>query len=342
MNSTRTLVVVTTLLSFVVVSRSQVQSPSPLIVREIPEDAWVPIYFESIDQLTKRMGIPALRTWTPPANDIELRIWRGFGFNRDISGYIVRFAHDKWSAFAVIGRNYTAREYTASGELIEPDGKVEIKPLEAKAGWSSTWDNLVAHGVLSLKDFYDLPPSDYSIFDGDSYMIEVLYQNRYRCYLYPNSTHFDNPECREFEYMLGIFRRDVFGIPFQPTLRQFLSAQEVQQLRAELARLPYPLALERFEDALSIRLRDRDLRSNGSEVVESNIHLIRWPLTPRHDPIGHHLLVARARKDPKVGRVPEVTVLSAHVAFFDRASGMEESLRDSAEPTAPASSASKD
>src|SRR5215475_3616003 len=45
----------------------------------IPKETWEPIFFEAIDLRTARAGIPKLRTLSLSNNDIEVRVWAGFG-----------------------------------------------------------------------------------------------------------------------------------------------------------------------------------------------------------------------------------------------------------------------
>ena len=45
----------------------------------VPKDIWEPIFFQAIDERAKRGRLRSLRLGALPGDDLEVRVWHGFG-----------------------------------------------------------------------------------------------------------------------------------------------------------------------------------------------------------------------------------------------------------------------
>ena len=174
--------------------------PTPVIVKEqsievvvsdIPKETWEPIYHQSIQEIGRSVGIRPLRTQQIADNDIEVRIWMGFGITQ-LRGFVLKRTGAKWSAF----------------HIGSPVGSSSIKdkmsPLSTpKSGWKSAWDSMLQQDILTLPDAAGINcESMYD--DGFSYVVEILKGKNYRTYMYDNpSEKFDN-RCSQADKILAI------------------------------------------------------------------------------------------------------------------------------------------
>jgi hypothetical protein len=271
-------------------------------VREIPDARWVDIFFASIDRLTAAANVTPLREIAPSADHLEARFWFGFGLGGE-QGVIVRRDATGWS-----------------GMLLDEDLRsrtVQTKPVYPRSNWESAWDALEGARLLTLPDFRTLPQSGYIVSDGSCGVVEVFAAGAYRTYMYPNSWHFDNPECLDFEALVSVLRREFLGEDEKPPLRIFLSATEIATLRKAVGSFDYPLQKKAFLKGLPLDLIERGLGSNGASG-EGGIWTTEWPLTSRIDPKGYYVLVGYLEGDPMFDREKSESLRGAEVRFRDR------------------------
>src|SRR5215211_3525192 len=76
---------------------------------EIPDSKWVQIFFEtqglgskSINELTKEANLINLRSVVLPDNDLEVRVWVGFGVH-GVDGLILRRSANHWTGIHLHG-----------------------------------------------------------------------------------------------------------------------------------------------------------------------------------------------------------------------------------------------
>jgi hypothetical protein len=269
--------------------------------REIPKDSWVATYFGEIDRATTALGLTTLRTATLPADAIEARFWVGFGLT-GMRGYILQRKNGAWSGLTVMGAQFR-----------EP---ATATPVTRDVPWEATWTALRAKRLLTLPDFSTLPQSGYSVTDGSSFVVEVYAEGKYRTYLYPNSSAFDNPECREAEALHALAVGALTGRSIPLKERKFLQPDEVQRLSATLGNLTYPIAREAFLAALPVDLKARDLVPSGS-TSRDGLTWIEWPLTPRTTPEGSYFLRATLARQPNLIHPDEKTLSHAVVVYHN-------------------------
>src|SRR2546426_579353 len=96
--------------------------------RELTVNRWERIFFQPINKTTETANLLPLRETPVNANDMEIRIWRGFGLG-PFEALILKRSSAEWSAVHIVSDAY------------EPEGKTSISQLKTpKGGWNSFWN----------------------------------------------------------------------------------------------------------------------------------------------------------------------------------------------------------
>jgi hypothetical protein len=163
----------------------------------IPKTAWEPIFFKSIDRRARIAHLPSLRT-ALPNDDLELRVWHGFGLT-ELEGFVLRRRSGNWTAVHLDGVSESSKR-NSQRHLPTP-----------KSGWDQCWQKLVAMGILTLPDATEIQCS-ILIPDGMSYVVEINHEFTYRTYMYGNPTY---AKCIHAKRMIDIgnFIAEEFGVP---------------------------------------------------------------------------------------------------------------------------------
>jgi hypothetical protein len=282
-------------------------------IREIPNDGWVKIFFETIDRLATEAGENSLREATLPSDWIELRVWFGFGLT-GTNSFIVRRQANKWSAFE-LRENWREKQ-------------VERREIRPPAKWESAWTSVCEAGLLTLPDFSTLPPDGVSVNDGSCVVIETLVEGRYRAIMYPNSFAHDHVEARKMESIVAQIRREYLGHEVKLRQRSFLADSEILQLVKTMDAVQFPVSVGDFIKGLPFDLNARDLGSDGT-ASEDRLVFKEWPLTTLVDQRGYFVLMAVLdSNDPFKDREGLERVRSAGVYFRNWVYGR----RDKVEP----------
>jgi hypothetical protein len=166
----------------------------------VPHASWEPIFFRAINTAANLSGQTNLRTTQLPEDDVEVRIWWGFGLS-PLEGVTLRRSSGQWSGIHVKGDDYYELTGVDRTQLSDP-----------KSGWQTIWPRMLEAGVLSLPDPSEIN-CDEAIVDGVSYVVETNANNTYRTYSYPVS---DPPKCKEVTSMLEI--ADIMFEEFGPQI----------------------------------------------------------------------------------------------------------------------------
>ena len=169
---------------------------------DTPKVTWEPIFFEAIDERAKLSNLKNLRA-PLPNDDLEVRIWHGFGLTA-LEGFVLQRAAGQWSAIHLDG---------ITRKVASPDSKRALQ--EPKSGWDATWQRLHDAGILNLPDATAIGCSA-MINDGMSYVVEYNYEGTYRTYLYDNP---DYAKCNEAKRMIqiGNLIAEEFALPEMAT-----------------------------------------------------------------------------------------------------------------------------
>ena len=136
---------------------------------ELPDSHWEQIFFKTINKTTELGGLDELRKTKLNGDDIEVRVWRGFGLG-DLEGVILKHTNNQWKAFHVKADDYAEPQQAEVKELNPP-----------KSGWESFWKNLNEQGLLTLRDPSETNCEDGGI-DGTGYVVEINQNKIYRTY----------------------------------------------------------------------------------------------------------------------------------------------------------------
>ena len=164
----------------------------------IPTDVWEPIFFESINERAGVARLANLRTVSLPKDDLEVRVWVGFGLTA-LEGLVLKRAKGQWSATHLEGIHRRL-----------PEGEYQKLLQAPESGWEAVWRRLVGAGVLTLPDAAAAGCSA-GVNDGMSYVVEVNKDRVYRTYMYDNPNH---AKCDEAKRMLkvGEIIAEEFGV----------------------------------------------------------------------------------------------------------------------------------
>jgi len=168
----------------------------------VPKAGWEQIFFEAINERTRIANLRSLRV-ALPKDDLELRVWNGFGLTA-LEGFVLQRRGGKWSAVHLEGihSGLPKREYQK--QLSEP-----------KSGWDNAWRKLMEMGITTLPDAEAIGCSP-SVLDGMSYVVELNNERTYRTYLYDNPSY---AKCEQAKRMISIgnFIAAEFGVPEMAT-----------------------------------------------------------------------------------------------------------------------------
>lgn len=154
---------------------------------------WEDIYFEEIIEREKVSNLKRLKSKVLPEDDLEVRVWSGFGITV-LQGFILKRNSGVWSA---VDLDWEVSENRKSMRDLKP---VDKKLDAPKSGWDAAWQRLVDAEILTLPAAEKIDCSG-NTDDGFSYVVEYKLQNKYRTYMY------DNPEyakCDEAKQMVKI------------------------------------------------------------------------------------------------------------------------------------------
>jgi hypothetical protein len=216
---------------------------SPPVEVVLPKSGWARIFFNLIDRVTEKAAISELRKESLPADDIEIRIWRGFGLS-NLEGIVLKRTDNRWSATHLKADNYNL-----------PVENVEVIPLgEPNSGWESFWKQINDKRLLDLPDPSEIN-CEVSMIDGTGHVVEINRNRVYRTFRY----HTANNKCAEARQMSEI--GELIGVEFD-TGREQCKTTEWFACAALHKRVSTNSNQPRF-----INLGGSNFKSSGSEPV---------------------------------------------------------------------------
>jgi len=171
------------------------QSPKPEPVKSqtsqfksiVPDASWERISFQSINERASLANLSTLRMELKK-DDLELRIWNGFGLTA-LEGFVLRRNAGQWSAIHLDGIHPKLPREKHQKDLPAP-----------KSGWNEFWRKLVEMGIFTLPDAYEIGCSTFML-DGMSYVVEINHEFTYRTYMYDNPSY---AKCEQARRMISI------------------------------------------------------------------------------------------------------------------------------------------
>ncbi len=169
----------------------------------LPDEPWVEIFYEAIDDATLAAGHPRLREQPLEPGARELRLWVGFGLRRrqqylrltiapedsDTCPKIVGEPHAWWHEAAGEACGQAARQIATEVACGPPGwgehhGACPLK-LASAPDWVTTYERLLEHRVWELPGSAH-HPEHVRATDGTSLVVELREGDRFRAYEYGN------------------------------------------------------------------------------------------------------------------------------------------------------------
>lgn len=166
---------------------------------EIPDAPWEAAFFAQLEQRTKAVNLPGLRTVVLPERDLEVRFW--YDRFEIINGVVIRRTGQHWSAYWI----YQDEDHLPSS--------AQMATLHSpKSGWDSFWKNLLETGILTLPDSPRAHCHNEAL-DGIGYIVETNVDRKYRTYRYGNPQWM---KCSEAKQMIELEKMiaDEFRLPW--------------------------------------------------------------------------------------------------------------------------------
>ena len=160
-------------------SESQEQEKAPpnvgqteIQLKPLTGDRSEPLFPETINERAEAANLPPLKSKDLNGNNLEFRVWVGFGM-KPLEGFVIKRADGRWEGMFLESMNATTKPPYVR-ELSSP-----------KSGWNQLWSLPVDSSLLSLPDSSQLK-DEIGIRDGTSYVVEVKKDGIYRTYAYLN------------------------------------------------------------------------------------------------------------------------------------------------------------
>ena len=152
----------------------RVSMPANNTVTPNPESGVEAILQNETDRVVTLAGLGKLGSSSLGNDDVEVRVWFGFGLF-PLEGFVMSRRAGRWSAFHLKADSHYEPKKTSRNELQPP-----------KSGWEVCWQQLVNAGVLTLPDGTDRPDPD-----AQGYLVQVRNGESYRSYHYvsPEYSH---------------------------------------------------------------------------------------------------------------------------------------------------------
>jgi hypothetical protein len=150
----------------------------------------VAIYFTVIDRTAELSGLQDLRKIKLDNDDIEVRVWRGFGLS-NLEGVVLKRSSGEWSAVHIEADDYAQPEHVKITD-----------PGPPKSGWDAFWKRVTEQGLLTIRDPTG-SSCDKVIGDSDGYVVEVNRNRSYRAYRYNSGACPDVERMKEIGNIIG-------------------------------------------------------------------------------------------------------------------------------------------
>ncbi len=162
---------------------------SPILI--IPASNWEKIFFKDIDETTDLAKVTKLREKNISKDDLEIRIWEGFGWE-ELEGVIFTRTDEIWRAY-----------YVRNNHSAEPASAHSIQLYNVpRSGWEVFTKTIFDAEVLTLPDAISIGCEVYNL-DGRSYVVEIYKDKIYRTYMYSENS---DEKCDEGKQMIKIAR----------------------------------------------------------------------------------------------------------------------------------------
>jgi hypothetical protein len=166
---------------------------------ERSDDLWRPSFFKEINKRAKSAGLHRLSSTNLAHDDLEVRVWIGFGL-LPLEGFVFTRKARQWSGLHLrpVSPKLSRRNYQQ--RLVTPN-----------SSWDDFWNRVTREGILTLPDSSQLK-DEVVVFDGEHIVVEYQTNRSYRTYRYSNPDLQKWPEAQHIIRIVEIMRAE-FNIP---------------------------------------------------------------------------------------------------------------------------------
>lgn len=162
---------------------------------EVPDTDWESSFFLALEERTRRVNLPSLKTVVLKSDEVELRFW--YDARPDtINGFVIRRSSNAWSASGIRQVN----------DRWPSPVKQELLGLP-RSGWDTLWKRLTEAGMLILPDSDETKCAP-GVLDGGGFVVEVIANQKYRTYRYGNPQFADCDEAKRIVYIEQIISEE--------------------------------------------------------------------------------------------------------------------------------------
>src|SRR5215510_3810040 len=120
-------------------SRASQEQKAETQLRPVAGDQSEPYFAEIIEKRARAANLSPLKSKDLSGDDLEFRVWVGFG-KKPLEGFVIRRAKGEWEGTFLESMNATTKPPYLK-QLSSPD-----------SGWEQLWGQVVESGLLALPD----------------------------------------------------------------------------------------------------------------------------------------------------------------------------------------------
>jgi hypothetical protein len=156
---------------------------------------WKRIVMKEIEEREHKAQIPRLSSMELKPDDLECRVWIGFGL-APLKGFVIRRVNSKWSGLFLPSIKRLGNQSTLQKVIGEP-----------KSGWNSFWKSLVELGITAPADDARRGGG----LDGQSVVVEIKEGISYKAYMFMNPQDDDSAEAKAIMRIIRILSEEFEG-----------------------------------------------------------------------------------------------------------------------------------
>jgi hypothetical protein len=149
---------------------------------------------QDTDRVAALAGLKSLSSSNLANQDVEIRVWFGFGLF-PLEGFVIKRSNGQWSAIHLKADRHYEPKKVSRKELPPP-----------RSGWEACWQQLADAGITLLPDGTDPPDPDVEGFE-----VQVRAGDSYRSYHYVGPEYSKLPAAKQM-LRIGDIVSNEFGL----------------------------------------------------------------------------------------------------------------------------------
>jgi hypothetical protein len=171
------------------VTQSNTSTPAP---ERTPDG----VLSRDIDRVAKVARLSSLRSSKLAQEDVEVRVWYGFGLIL-LEGFVIKRINNHWTAFHLKADGNNPR-------YIKRVTRIQLPA--PKSDWGKCWQRLADAGILSLPSGTQQPDPD-----AEAFYVEINDAGSYRNYEYVSPEYSESPNAKRM-LAVGDIISEEFGL----------------------------------------------------------------------------------------------------------------------------------